>query len=148
MALRTYQVGSPRKRGEGLRIGTVRFPSRGVHKEDYARLDFFDVWFPVVAPSHSLMTWAKTHDIAGDAAANRAFHARYARELETNPAARQSILLLAALAQKTSISVTPVRHSTDCCVRMDSNHRAISGSGLQPDAFNRSATRREGIGGR
>jgi uncharacterized protein YeaO (DUF488 family) len=105
MTLRTYQVGSPRKRGEGLRIGTVRFPPRGVHKEDCARLDFFDVWFPVVAPSHSLMTWAKTHDIAGDAAANRAFHERYARELETNPAARQSILLLAALAQKTPISV-------------------------------------------
>lgn len=105
MPLRTYQVGSPRKRGEGLRIGTVRFPPRGVHKEDYARLDFFDVWFPLVAPSHALMTWAKTHDIAGNAAANRAFHERYARELATTPAARHSILLLAALAQKTPISV-------------------------------------------
>jgi uncharacterized protein YeaO (DUF488 family) len=105
MPLRTYRVGSPRKRGEGLRIGTVRFPPRGVHKEDYARLDFFDVWFPVVAPSHALMTWVKKHDIAGDAAANRAFHERYARELETNPAARQSIHLLAALARKTSIAV-------------------------------------------
>ncbi len=105
MALRTYQVGSPRTRGEGLRIRTVRFPPRGVPKKDYARLDFFDVWFPVVAPSRSLMTWARKHDIIGDTASKRGFHERYARELETNPAARQSILLLAALAQKTPISV-------------------------------------------
>lgn len=105
MPLRTYQAGSPRKRGEGLRIGTVRFPPRGVRKEDYARLDFFDVWFPVIAPSRSLVAWAKKHDIAHDAASKRTFHQRYARELESDPAARQSILLLAALAQTTAIAI-------------------------------------------
>jgi uncharacterized protein YeaO (DUF488 family) len=92
-------------RGEGLRIGTVRFPPRGVPKEDYARLDFFDVWFPVVAPSRSLLAWVRKHDIVNDAAAKKTFHERYARELETDPAARQSILLLAALSQRTQISV-------------------------------------------
>ena len=55
--LRTFQLGSPRKRGEGLRIGTVRFLPRGVQKKDYARLDYFDVWLPVVAPSRELIRW-------------------------------------------------------------------------------------------
>jgi uncharacterized protein YeaO (DUF488 family) len=105
MSLRTYQAGSTRKRGEGLRIGTVRLPPRGVRKEDYARLDFFDVWFPVVAPSRELLAWVKKHDLANDAGSKRTFQQRYARELESDPAARQSVLLLAALAQQTSISV-------------------------------------------
>jgi uncharacterized protein YeaO (DUF488 family) len=105
MSLWTYQAGSPRKRGEGLRIGTVRFPPRGVRKEDYARLDFFDVWFPVVAPSRELLAWVKKHDITNDAASKRTFQQRYARELEKDPAARQSVLLLAALAQQTAISI-------------------------------------------
>jgi uncharacterized protein YeaO (DUF488 family) len=105
MSLRTYQAGSPRKVGEGLRIGTVRFPPRGVRKEDYARLDFFDVWFPVVAPSRELLAWVKKHDIANDDASKRAFRQRYARELESDPAARHSVLLLAALAQQTEISI-------------------------------------------
>jgi uncharacterized protein YeaO (DUF488 family) len=105
MSLRTYQAGLPRKAGEGLRIGTVRFPPRGVRKEDYARLNFFDVWFPVVAPSRELLAWVKKHDIANDAASKRMFQKRYARELESDPAARQSVLLLAALAQQTEISI-------------------------------------------
>jgi uncharacterized protein YeaO (DUF488 family) len=119
MSLRTYQAGTPRKPGEGLRIGTVRFPPRGVRKEDYARLDFFDVWFPVVAPSRELLAWVKKHDIANDAASKRTFQQRYARELESDPAARQSVLLLAALAQQTAISI-------GCFCEDESNcHRSI-----------------------
>jgi uncharacterized protein YeaO (DUF488 family) len=49
MRLRTFQIGSPRRRAEGLRIGTARFLPRGVRKDDYARLDYFDVWHPVSA---------------------------------------------------------------------------------------------------
>ncbi|HEX3070454.1 MAG TPA: DUF488 family protein [Thermoanaerobaculia bacterium] len=105
MSLRTYQAGSPRKPDEGLRIGTVRFPPRGVRKEEYARLDFFDVWFPVVAPSRELLAWVKKHDMATNDASKRTFQQRYRRELESDPAARQSVLLLAALAQQTSISI-------------------------------------------
>lgn len=119
MALRTYQAGSPRKAGEGLRIGTVRFPPRGVRKEDYARLDFFDVWFPVVAPSRELLAWVKTHDIANDAASKRTFQQRYARELESDPAARHSVVLLAALAQQTPISIGCFCEDENNC------HRAI-----------------------
>src|SRR5437762_2524246 len=47
----TFQIPSPRKLTAGLRIGTVRFLSRGVQKKDYARLDYFDVWLPSIAPS-------------------------------------------------------------------------------------------------
>ena len=57
LKLHTFQIGSPRKRSDGLRIGTVRFLPRGVRKKDYARLDYFDVWLPSVAPSRELVHW-------------------------------------------------------------------------------------------
>jgi len=128
MSLRTYQAGSPRKPGEGLRIGTVRFPPRGVRKEDYARLDFFDVWFPVVAPSRELLAWVKTHDIANDAASKRTFQERYARELESDPAARQSVMLFAALAQQTEISIGCYCEVEDNC------HRSILKTAIEEAA--------------
>jgi uncharacterized protein YeaO (DUF488 family) len=58
MALRIVRLGTPRKLGEGLRIGTVRRPSRGVRKADYARRDYFDVWLPELAPSAPLVAFA------------------------------------------------------------------------------------------
>ena len=51
--IRVVRLGSPRARGEGLRLGTVRRPPRGVKKQDYARLDYYDVWLPDLAPSRS-----------------------------------------------------------------------------------------------
>ena len=51
MSLRVVRLGTPRLRGEGLRLGTVRRPPRGVRKEDYAALDYYDVWLPGLAPS-------------------------------------------------------------------------------------------------
>jgi uncharacterized protein YeaO (DUF488 family) len=60
--LATFQIGSPRKPGEGLRVGTVRFLPRGVKKEDYARLGYFDVWFPLLAPSSELLKWLKSQE--------------------------------------------------------------------------------------
>src|SRR5690554_7943354 len=55
MAIRVVRLGSPRASDEGLRIGTVRHPPRGVRKEDYASRDFYDVWFPNLSPSESLI---------------------------------------------------------------------------------------------
>jgi len=55
MPIRVVQLGTPRKRGEGLRIGTVRRPPRGVLKKDYAKLDYFDVWLPELAPAEATM---------------------------------------------------------------------------------------------
>ena len=53
MSIFIVQLGTPRKRGEGLRLGTVRRPPRGVPKTDFARLDYYDVWFPNLSPSAS-----------------------------------------------------------------------------------------------
>jgi uncharacterized protein YeaO (DUF488 family) len=103
LKLRTYQVGSPRNRSDGLRGGTVRFLPRGVRKQDYARLDYFDVWLPVVAPSRELIHWLKSADITDTRWAQ--FVKRYEREMPTNTNAHQTIQLLAAIAKRTPISV-------------------------------------------
>ena len=58
MAIRVVRLGTPRDPKEGLRIGTVRRPPRGVRKEDYARRNYFDVWLPELAPSAPLVSWA------------------------------------------------------------------------------------------
>ena len=55
MAIRIVRLGSPRAPGEGLRIGTVRRPPRGVPKAQFASRDFYDVWLPTVAPSQHAM---------------------------------------------------------------------------------------------
>ena len=97
--LTTVQLGSPRKRGEGLRIGTVRFLPRGVRKEDYAELNYFDVWLPQLAPSRELLSQFKKSSISV-----RTFFARYRREMNSTEA-RQLIQLLAEVAQRTPIAV-------------------------------------------
>ena len=55
MAIRIVRLGSPRTVDEGLRIGTVRRPPRGVRKEDFAKKDIYDLWFPNLAPSEALV---------------------------------------------------------------------------------------------
>src|SRR5258708_36166089 len=55
MSIFIVRLGAPRKPGEGLRLGTVRRPPRGVPKSDFARLDYYDVWFPNLAPSADLV---------------------------------------------------------------------------------------------
>jgi uncharacterized protein YeaO (DUF488 family) len=58
VAIRVVRLGSPRATGEGLRIGTVRRPPRGVPKAAFASRDFYDVWLPEVAPSEPLVKMA------------------------------------------------------------------------------------------
>lgn len=99
LKLSIYRYGTPRKRGEGLRIGTTRFLPRGVAKKDYARLDYFDVWLPLLAPSRELLHWYRD----GDHSAAE-FYRRYRKEMNETDA-RQTIAVLAALAQKTPIAV-------------------------------------------
>jgi uncharacterized protein YeaO (DUF488 family) len=55
MSILIVQLGTRRSPGEGLRLGTVRRPPRGVPKSDFARLDYYDVWFPNLAPSATLV---------------------------------------------------------------------------------------------
>jgi uncharacterized protein YeaO (DUF488 family) len=102
LKLHTFQVGSPRKRGEGIRIGTVRYTPHGILKRDYARHDFFDLWFPTLAPSRKLIQWARKRDFDE---AWETFAARYEREMTEKTDSRQALLLLAHLAQRTPLSV-------------------------------------------
>ena len=101
MAIRIVRLGSPRARNEGLRVGTVRRPPRGVPKSEYASRDLYDVWFPELAPSESLL---KEGVVATSDAAWRRFVRRYRAEMKT-PQARHALALLAALSHQTNFSV-------------------------------------------
>jgi len=101
--LATFQIGTPRKRGEGVRIGTVRFLPRGVPKKDYAKRDYFDVWFPTLAPSRVLIHSYKGKE--SDSHARKTFFSRYRRELRSNADSRQALQLLAALARHTPLCI-------------------------------------------
>ncbi len=102
MAVRIVRLGSPRRPGEGLRIGTVRRPPRGVPKTDFARLDFYDVWLPDLAPSEALRKLGVA--ARDDAARWRSFARRYRTEM-SRPEARRLLDLLAALSKTTNFSV-------------------------------------------
>jgi uncharacterized protein YeaO (DUF488 family) len=102
MGIRVVRLGSPRARGEGLRIGTVRRPPRGVRKADYGRRDFYDVWLPELAPSPALFSWARA--AAWTSSRWRHYARRYRREM-SEPRARHLIDTLAALSRQTSFSV-------------------------------------------
>jgi uncharacterized protein YeaO (DUF488 family) len=101
MAIRVVRLGSPRVPGEGLRIGTVRRPPRGVPKAEIASRDFYDVWLPELAPSEGLV---KRGQAARDAAQWQAFVTRYRAEMR-QPAAARLLDLLAAFSQRADFSV-------------------------------------------
>ena len=101
MAIRIIQLGTRRQRGEGLRIGTVRRPPRGVRKAEYAKQGWFDVWLPNLAPSASLMRETSIRDVGADWSA---FARRYQAELN-QPAQSHLLDVLAALSHSTSFSV-------------------------------------------
>ncbi len=101
MAIRVVQLGSPRTPGEGLRIGTVRRPPRGVPKTEYAARDFYDVWLPELAPSEELVKVALG---ARDARDWERVVKRYRAEMKRPPAARL-LDLLAALSRQAAFSV-------------------------------------------
>lgn len=101
MPIRVVRLGSPRTRGEGLRLGTVRRPPRGVPKAEHASRNFYDVWLPDLAPSEHLVKEALR---ASDERAWRAFVRKYRAEMK-RPEAARLIALLAALSHQTSFSV-------------------------------------------
>jgi uncharacterized protein YeaO (DUF488 family) len=100
--LKAYQCGSARQKGEGLRIGTVRFLPRGVKKKDYARYDYFDVWLPTVAPSRELFSSIKGKEL--NKKVWDSFKGRYINEMRKTES-RQTIKLLSELSKKTSIAI-------------------------------------------
>ena len=101
MSVRIVRLGSPRARGEGLRIGTVRRPPRGVPKSDFASGDWYDVWLPLLSPSPTVIELGKS---ATTEKAWGTFIRRYRAEMGAPDAARV-LDLLAALSHRTDISV-------------------------------------------
>jgi uncharacterized protein YeaO (DUF488 family) len=101
MAIRIVRLGSPRAKSEGLRLGTVRRPPRGVPKAEHASRDFYDVWLPDLAPSEGLVRQALR---ASDERAWRTFTKRYRAEMK-HPDTTRLLVLLAAFSHETSFSV-------------------------------------------
>src|SRR5215475_1968075 len=99
----TFRIGDKPRRGEGLRLGTPRFPPRGVPRSRWKKDHYFDVWFPVVAPSAKLLRSIRKTGI-DDATIRQRFFAAYRRELQRPPASH-GLNLLAALATTTPIAV-------------------------------------------
>lgn len=102
MAVRVVRLGTPRHRGEGLRLGTVRRPPRGVPRSEFARRDYYDVWVPELSPSPTLFSWATSQPFT-DARWMR-FARAYRKEMRA-PAAAHLIALLARLSSQTHFSV-------------------------------------------
>ena len=101
MAIRIVQLGEPRAPGEGLRLGTVRRPPRGVPKTQFASRDFYDLWLPELAPSEDLVKVALR---AREERGWQAFVKRYRSEMK-RPSAARLLSLLAALSLHTAFSV-------------------------------------------
>ena len=101
MSVRVVRLGSPRVSGEGMRIGTVRRPPRGVPKARWASEDWFDVWYPNLAPSLAVMK----QGLAAETAAQwKAYVRKYTKEMST-PERRHDLALLAAWSQVANFSV-------------------------------------------
>jgi len=101
VAIKIVRLGSPREPHEGLRIGTVRRPPRGVRKDDYASKDFFDVWFPNLSPSAELIKDAKAADTERSWSV---FKKRFRAEM-SRPDASKELDVLAALSHQTNMSL-------------------------------------------
>jgi uncharacterized protein YeaO (DUF488 family) len=102
MAIHCVRLGTPRARREGLRLGAVRHPPRGVPKVDLARRDYYDIWLPELAPSTRLLVWAR----AGPMTDRRwaAFTARYRSEMRAATPERL-LTLLAALSSRANFAI-------------------------------------------
>jgi uncharacterized protein YeaO (DUF488 family) len=115
MSIRLVRLGEPRTPGEGLRIGTVRRPPRGVRRADFASKDWYDVWFPNLAPSAPLVDAARHAQTPAEWAV---FVRRYRAEMGA-PGPRHDLALLAALSRDTNFAV-------GCyCERAERCHRSV-----------------------
>ena len=101
MTIRIVRLGTKRSRGEGLRIGTVRRPPRGVPKTEYASQNWYDVWLPNVAPSPELMKIGKAAESEKEWAV---FFKKYRTEM-ANPEKSRILDLLAAMSHQANLSV-------------------------------------------
>ncbi len=113
MPITIVRLGSPRNRDEGLRLGTVRRPPRGVPKEQFAKRDFYDVWLPDLSPSPELVSLAQA---AEDDRSWRTFERKFRAEMN-KPEAARLLNLLAALSHQTSFSLGCYCENEERCHR-------------------------------
>ena len=113
MPIAVVRLGSPRKPNEGLRLGTVRRPPRGVPKTQFARLDFYDVWLPNLSPSQELVGYAQRSQ---DEKSWKAFERKFRAEMN-KPHAARVLDLLAALSRQTSFSLGCYCENEERCHR-------------------------------
>ncbi|KWK77516.1 DUF488 domain-containing protein [Burkholderia ubonensis] len=131
MSIRIVQLGSPRAAGEGLRIGTVRRPPRGVPKAEFASRDYYDVWLPTLSPTPELVAQAQA---AATDADWRAFARKFRAEMNHGDAPKV-LDVLAALSATTQFSIGCYCENESRC------HRSIlrellaeRGAAIEPDA--------------
>ena len=101
MSVRIVRLGTERAENEGTRIGTVRRPPRGVPKAEFGSRNYYDVWFPVLAPSVETMKLAQAARTDREWAA---FVKRFRHEM-AEPAASRTLDLLAALSRTAVFAV-------------------------------------------
>jgi uncharacterized protein YeaO (DUF488 family) len=101
MSVSIVRLGSERRRDEGLRIGTVRRPPRGVPRSEFARRNWYDVWYPLLSPSAATLKFGQQ---AGTAAKWAAFARKYRAEMNA-PDASRTLDLLAALSRHANFSM-------------------------------------------
>jgi uncharacterized protein YeaO (DUF488 family) len=101
MAIRIVRLGTPRTPGEGLRLGTVRRPPRGVPKSEFAKRDFYDTWLPNLAPSAPLMAEGQSAQTDKEWSA---FKRKFNAEMK-QPEASHLLDLLAAMSHQTSFAL-------------------------------------------
>jgi uncharacterized protein YeaO (DUF488 family) len=101
MSIRIIRLGSPRTKGEGLRVGTVRRPPRGVPKSDFSKRDFYDVWLPNLSPSPELM---KQGQSSQDEVSWSLFKKKFRAEMN-GPDSSKIMDLLSALSHQTNMSL-------------------------------------------
>jgi len=101
VSIRVVKLGSPRTQNEGLRLGTVRRPPRGVPKTKFATRDYYDVWLPMLSPSQELVSFALQ---SRDEKSWKTFERKYRAEMK-HPDASRVLDLLAALSHQTSFAV-------------------------------------------
>jgi len=99
--IRIVRLGSDRAKGEGLRIGTVRRPPRGVPKAEYASRNLYDIWFPNLSPTEDLL---KEYFPMTDDKSWKTFKRRFVREMKEKDASR-TLDLIAALSHQTNFAI-------------------------------------------
>ena len=113
MAIRIVRLGSPRSPHEGLRLGTVRRPPRGVPKSEFGKRDYYDVWLPALSPSQPLVSFALG---ATDAKSWKTFERKFRAEMNAADPARL-LDLLAALSHQTDFAIGCYCENEDRCHR-------------------------------